>query len=67
MVITGFGFALLGFVFIGIPLLVFVFRYLSGVTKRQRRRECPQCGAFVKRGRTTCSTCSFDFAPAAKP
>lgn len=25
-------------------------------------RVCPRCGSGVKRGRTTCKTCGFDFA-----
>lgn len=67
MIVTTAGWVLLAIVLVGLPLLFFAFRFLAGATKRQRRRECPACGSFVKRGRTTCSTCSFDFAPAAKP
>ena len=29
---------------------------------RPRGRDCPVCGEKVKRGRTTCSGCNYDFA-----
>ena len=35
-------------------------------TTRQRLRECPACGLSVRRGKTLCGHCGFDFAAAAK-
>lgn len=31
---------------------------------RPKGRECPACGETVKRGRTVCQGCNFDFAAA---
>ncbi len=40
----------------------FVFFALIWLMSRPRGRDCPVCGALVKRGRTRCSGCGHDFA-----
>ena len=34
---------------------------------RPKGRDCPACGEKVKRGHTTCPSCSYDFAAAVGP
>jgi hypothetical protein len=60
---TGIGVALI------IVLWFFVFVVLSIIwlMTRPRGRTCPACGEDVKKGRTTCPKCSYDFAAAARP
>jgi hypothetical protein len=58
---VGLGVGLILFIgFIG-----FVFFSLIWFMSRPRTRECPACGNDVKRGRTTCASCGYDFAAAA--
>jgi len=47
--------------------VVFFFgvRLLKSASERNRSREYPRCGAFVKRGETVCQTCGYDFAATA--
>lgn len=40
-------------------------RLLRSASRRSRSRECPRCGAFVKRGETVCQTCGYDFGATA--
>jgi predicted amidophosphoribosyltransferase len=44
---------------------LFGIRLLRSASQRSRSRECPRCGAFVKRGDTVCQTCGYDFAATA--
>ena len=34
---------------------------------RRRGRVCPHCGEDVKKGRTTCKNCGYDFTIGGKP
>jgi ribosomal protein L37AE/L43A len=34
---------------------------------RRRARICPHCGEDVKKGRTTCQKCGYDFTIGGKP
>jgi len=43
----------------------FVILSLIWFMTRPKGRECPVCGETVKRGRTACPGCGFDFAAAA--
>jgi hypothetical protein len=57
---TGIGVVALWFVwFFG-----FVVLSLIWFMTRPSGRECPACGDRVKRGRTVCPNCQFDFAAA---
>ena len=51
--------------------LIFVFWFLGFVVlglvwlmSRPRHRQCPACGEDVKKGRSTCKSCGYDFAAA---
>jgi len=58
---TGIGMIALWFVwFFG-----FIILSLIWFMTRPKGRECPACGNHVKRGRTVCPNCQFDFAAAA--
>ena len=59
---TGIGVALI----LLIGFFGFVFFGLIWLMSRPRGRTCPACGETVKRGRTECPNCSFDFAAAAR-
>lgn len=56
---------------IGVALLFVLwfvgFMVLSAIwfMTRPRGRTCPACGETVKKGRTSCPSCAFDFAQAA--
>src|SRR5436190_16419996 len=39
----------------------FVFLALIWFMTRPKGRECPVCGELVKKGRTTCQECGYDF------
>jgi hypothetical protein len=43
----------------------FVILSLIWFMTRPKGRECPVCGDRVRKGRTVCSQCSYDFAAAA--
>jgi hypothetical protein len=53
---------------IGVALILllgffgFVFFSLIWLMSRPRKRECPRCGEDVKKGKTVCPSCQFDFA-----
>jgi hypothetical protein len=55
---------------IGVGLLIFLwflgFVVLSLIwfMTRPKGRDCPACGETVKKGRTVCPSCQFDFAAA---
>jgi hypothetical protein len=55
---------------IGVVALWFVWFFgfivlsLIWFMTRPKGRECPACGEHVKRGRTACPLCAFDFAAA---
>lgn len=51
--------ALFGFWFFG-----FIVLSLIWFMTRPRGRDCPACGEKVKKGRTTCQGCGYDFAAA---
>jgi len=58
---TGIGAAIISTLwFIGFLVLSLIW-----FMTRPRGRDCPVCGEKVKKGRTTCSACSYDFAAAA--
>ena len=40
----------------------FIFFSLIWLMSRPRKRECPRCGEDVKKGKTVCPSCQFDFA-----
>ena len=57
---TGIGAALIFVLwFIG-----FVVLGLIWLMSRPRHRQCPRCGHDVKKGRTACNNCGYDFAAA---
>jgi hypothetical protein len=58
---TGIGVALLVFLW----FLGFVILSLVWLMTRPKGRDCPVCGEKVKKGRTVCPSCKFDFAAAA--
>lgn len=59
---AGLGIAVILFIgFIG-----FVFFGLIWLMSRPRTRVCPACGEDVKKGRTACPKCSYDFAASAR-
>jgi hypothetical protein len=43
----------------------FIVLSLIWFMTRPKGRDCPVCGENIKRGRTTCSDCGYDFAAAA--
>lgn len=58
---------------IGVGLLVmlwivgFLFLSIIWFMSRRRGRICPHCGEDVKKGRTTCKDCGYDFTIGGKP
>lgn len=52
--------ALFGLWFFGFVVLSFIW-----LMTRPKGRDCPVCGEKVKRGRTACQSCGYDFAAAA--
>lgn len=57
---TGIGVAFIFFVwFLGFVILSIVW-----FMTRPRHRQCPRCGEDVKKGRTACRRCGYDFAAA---
>ena len=42
----------------------FIALSLTWLMTRPKGRDCPACGEKVKRGRTVCPNCQFDFAAA---
>ncbi len=57
---TGIGLAAILFLwFLGFVILSIIW-FMS----RPRHRQCPRCGEDVKRGRTACGKCGYDFAAA---
>lgn len=60
---TGIGVALILVLwFIGFVVLALVW-----VMTRRRGRICPHCGEDVKKGRTTCAKCGYDFTLGSNP
>ena len=60
---TGIGVALIFFLwFIGFIVLSLVW-----FMTRSRGRVCPHCGEDVKKGRTACKKCGYDFTIGAQP
>ena len=59
---TGIGVALILLVgFFG-----FIFFGLIWFMTKPKGRDCPACGTNVKRGRTRCPSCNYDFAAAVR-
>jgi hypothetical protein len=58
---TGIG---VGLIFV-LWFLGFVALALVWLMSRPRHRSCPACGEDVRKGRTTCNRCGYDFAAAA--
>jgi hypothetical protein len=57
---TGIGVAIVSVLwFVGFVVLSVIW-----FMTRPRGRDCPVCGEKVKRGRTTCPSCNYDFAAA---
>ena len=50
---------------IGLWFFGFVVLSIIWFMTRPRGRECPVCGERVKKGRTVCGNCQYDFAAAA--
>ncbi len=55
---TGIGVAALVFLW----FLGFVVLSLVWFMTRPRHRQCPRCGTDVRKGRTTCEKCGYDYA-----
>jgi hypothetical protein len=47
--------------------LGFIVLALIWLMSRPKHRTCPHCGSDVKKGRTTCKNCGFDFTIGGKP
>jgi hypothetical protein len=47
--------------------LGFIVLALVWIMTRRRGRICPHCGEDVKKGRTTCNKCGYDFTTGTKP
>lgn len=60
---AGAGIGVLLILFIG--FIGFCFFSLIWFMTRPKGRECPVCGEKVKKGRTVCPGCNYDFATAA--
>lgn len=60
---TGIGVALV----ILLWFLGFIVLSLVWFMTRGRSRLCPHCGNDVKKGRTTCKSCGYDFTVGGKP
>src|SRR4051812_1750991 len=60
---TGLGVA----VIILLWLVGFIVLALVWLMTRRRGRICPHCGEDVKKGRTTCQKCGYDFTIGGKP
>jgi hypothetical protein len=58
---------------IGVALLIilwffgFVILSIIWFMTRRRGRICPHCGEDVKKGRTTCKDCGYDFTLGGRP
>lgn len=56
---------------IGVGIIIFLWAFVDiilGVIwliTNRGQRDCPACGRAVKKGRTTCSKCGYDFAATA--
>jgi hypothetical protein len=60
---TGIGITLILFLwFLGFIVLALVW-----LMTRPKHRTCPHCGNDVKKGRTTCKNCGYDFTIGGKP
>lgn len=60
---TGIGVALVFFLwFLGFVVLALVWFMTRG-----KSRQCPHCGEDVKKGRTTCKKCGYDFTTGTNP
>lgn len=60
---TGLGVA---FIFI-LWFIGFLILSLVWLMSRPKHRTCPHCGNDVKKGRTTCKNCGYDFTISGKP
>jgi len=60
---TGIGVALI----IILWFLGFIVLSLVWFMSRRKGRICPHCGEDVKKGRTTCKNCGYDFTIGGKP
>jgi hypothetical protein len=60
---TGIGVALIFFLW----FLGFIVLSLVWFMTRRKGRECPHCGEDVKKGRTTCQKCGYDFTLGRNP
>lgn len=60
---TGVGVALIIFLW----FLGFVVLSLVWFMTRRKGRTCPHCGEDVKKGRTTCKKCGYDFTTGTNP
>jgi hypothetical protein len=45
----------------------FIVLALIWFMTRRKGRDCPVCGSDVKRGRTVCEHCGYDFATQSRP
>jgi lysylphosphatidylglycerol synthetase-like protein (DUF2156 family) len=45
----------------------FIVLSLIWFMTRRKGRDCPVCGSDVKRGRTVCKECGYDFATQSRP
>lgn len=60
---TGIGVAIVLLIgFFGFVFLAFIW-----LMSRPRKRQCPRCGEDVKKGKTVCPSCQFDFATIGQP
>lgn len=60
---TGIGVVLILFLW----FLGFIVLALAWLMTRPRHRQCPVCGNDVKKNRTACKSCGYDFATGMRP
>jgi hypothetical protein len=60
---TGIGVALIVMLWV----LGFIVLSLVWFMTRPKHRQCPRCGNDVKKGRTECAKCGYDFSAALHP
>lgn len=56
-----------GTLIFGLWLVGFLILSVIWFMTRRQGRTCPHCGQDVKKGRTTCKKCGYDFTTGGKP
>lgn len=59
---TGIGVLLIVFLWVAADVILGILWLIT----RRKTRDCPQCGRSVKRGKTECKSCGYNFAQSAQ-